>query len=102
MANKWADYLISAVKYNADHDHIIKVKTHEDKGDKVGSSYEENRETVVANIKKGKTYMTILKNKEGKWDRGAPVEIIRINGKEFIRTDKNQTESDNLGELPEF
>lgn len=102
MVNKWADFLISAVRYNADHDYIDKVKTHEDEGDEVGSFYEEKRETVISNLKKGKTYMTILKNKEGKWNKGASVEIIRVNNKEFIRTDKNQTESDNLGELPEF
>ena len=49
--------------------HIDKVKTHEDKGDKITPSYEEDRETVVANINKGKTYCTILK-KEEKWHKG--------------------------------
>lgn len=99
--DKWADYLISAVRYDAEHTHIDKVKAHEDKGGKITPSYEEDRETVVANINRGKTYCTILK-KEGKWHKGEIVGIIVVNNREFIRTDKNKTESDNLGELPEF
>ncbi len=102
MINKWADFLISMAGYNTDHTNIIKVATHIDNGNSVGSSFEENRQTVVTNIKNGKTYYTILKNKDGEWNKGAPVDIINVNGKEFIRTDRNQTESDNLGELPEF
>jgi len=102
MVDKWADFLISKAGYNTDHTSIIKVTTHADNGDSVGSPFEETRQIVVSNIKNGKTYCTILKNKEGKWNKGAPVNIINVNGKEFIRTDRNQTESDNLGELPEF
>lgn len=102
MANKWADFLISKAGYSADHTNIIKVATHIDNGDSVGSPVEENRQTVVSNIKNGKTYCSILKNKDGKWEKGAQVEILNVRGREFIRTDKNMTESDNLGELPEF
>ena len=100
---KWADYLISKVKYNSDHTHIIKVLTHVDKGDKVGQpGKEENRETVIANLKKGYTYCTITKGAGGNWDKGQMVRKIIVKGKEYIRTDSNETEKDNLGELPEF
>ena len=103
MVDKWADFLISAVRYDEKHTHIVKVRTHKDLGEKVEKDFsEELRSTVVSNLKKGKTYMTSLKNKEGKWNKGAHVEIIKINGEEYIRTDGNQTESDNLGELPEL
>ncbi len=33
---------------------------------------------------------------------GAKVEIIRVKGIKYLRTDGNSTEADNLGELPEF
>jgi hypothetical protein len=36
MADKWADYLISAVRYDAAGTHIDKVRVHEDEGEKVG------------------------------------------------------------------
>ncbi len=32
--DKWADYLISVVQYDSDHTRIIKVRVHEDKGNK--------------------------------------------------------------------
>lgn len=100
MVEKWADFLISTVRYDADHTHIDKVRVHKDLGDNIGDAYEENRATVVSNLKNDKTYYTILKKE--KWAKGAPVEILNVKGKEFIRTDKNQVEADNLGELPEF
>lgn len=101
MSEKWADYLISAVKYNTDHDHIIKVRAHRDLGENVESKYtEEARSSVVSNLKNGKTYCTITKKE--KWVLGEQVKIIKINEKEFIKTYSNNKEEDNLGELPEF
>ncbi|RLF58886.1 MAG: DUF3892 domain-containing protein [Thermoplasmata archaeon] len=100
MTDKWADYLISAVKYNEKKYHIIKVRSHEDIGDKVGPSFEESRKTVVSNLKKGKTYCTIIMKE--KWTKGAPIKIVQINGKEFIKTYSNNKEEDNLGELQEL
>ena len=99
---KWADYLISAVRYDADKTRIEKVKVHQDLGDTVGSPSESTRSTVVANIKSGNSYMTILKGQNGKWKKGQEVHIIEIGNEEFIRTDKNPEASDNLENLPEF
>jgi hypothetical protein len=36
MADKWADFLISAVRYNQEGTNIDAVKLHEDKGETVG------------------------------------------------------------------
>jgi hypothetical protein len=100
---KWADYLISAVRYNAEKTHIDKVKVHEDLGDKMGSAVETPRSTVVTNIKNGKTYMTVSKNeKTGKYEKGEDVGIVTVNNTEYIRTDANSIAKDNLGKLPEF
>lgn len=100
--DKWADYLISKVNYDREHKHIVKVKTHEDKGDNVGPSYEEIRTQVILNLKNGKTYCTIILGENKNWKKGETVRIITVRGKEFIRTDRNETEKDNLGNLPEF
>lgn len=99
---KWADFLISAVRYDKDKKHIFKVKKHEDKGDNVGSAETVARTVVVSELKKGYTYMTIYKGDEGKWKKGEDVRIITVNNKEYIRTDANEKEADNLGNLPEF
>jgi hypothetical protein len=98
---KWADYLISAVRYDGDNSHIIKVKTHVDTGDGVDKPFEEKRETVISKLKNGKEYCTIIK-KDGNWKRGQMVHIVQVKGNEYIRTDKNETDKDNLGSLPEF
>ena len=88
--------------YDKEHAHIIKATAHDDNGEKIGVARAEDRMTIVANIKKGKSYCTILKGQDGKWKKGMRVDIVRVGQKEFIRTDGNQKESDNLGELPEL
>jgi len=98
---KWADFLISEVRYNAEHTHIDKVKTHIDTGGGVGKFYEEIRSQVISNLQNHKTYYTIVKKDDG-WHRGSKVDIFPVNNKLFIKTSPNQTEDDNLGELPEF
>lgn len=99
---KWADYGISAVKYNSAHTHIDKVRIHPDNGDKMGQSVEQARTDIVNAIKKGTTFVTILKGDDGKWKKGQPVYIIKINGVEYIKTVDNGKAEDNLGNLPEF
>jgi len=98
---KWADFLISAVRYNAQKTHIDKVRSHKDEGDNVGTGEETTREDIVRKIKEGKTFVTIYKSND-KWKKGEDVRIVDIDGQEYIRTDRNRTKKDNLGELPEF
>jgi hypothetical protein len=99
--DKWADFCISAVRYDADETHIERVKVHEDLGDKIGGGKDTEREIVVANIDNGKTYVTIRK-KEGKWNKGEDVHIVTVKGKKYIRTDKNAVTKDNLENLPTY
>lgn len=99
---KWADYGISSVRYNDERSHIVKVKVHEDKGDRFGSAEEWSRHQVVSAMEGGKTFVTILKGTDDKWKKGQDVHIITVKGVKYIRTDKNQRASDNLENLPEF
>lgn len=99
--DKWADYGISAVKYNSEHTHIERVRIHPDKGDKIGESTEHSREAIIDAIKQGTTFVTIVKGSDG-WRKGQPVYIIKVGGTEFIKTVDNGLESDNLENLPEF
>lgn len=102
MTDKWAAYLISAVRYNAAETHIDAVKLHEDSGDTVGSSAEKRRVEIVALLEGGTTISTIFKTQDGKWRQGAEVRIITVEGKKYIRTDADATKADNLGNLPRF
>jgi hypothetical protein len=98
---KWADYLISKVRYNEQHTRIIKVIQHLDNDASVGGGTEVTRLDVVDNLKKGKTYCTIYWNNT-QWSKGDNVIPYKKDGEYFIRTDGNKIEQDNLGNLPEF
>lgn len=99
---KWADYLISAVRYNSEHTHIDQVKAHEDKGDSFGEGKVYNRLNVVDAIKKGTTFVTIYKNSAEKYNKGQKVNVITIKGINYLKTVDNGKEEDNLDNLPEF
>lgn len=99
---KWAHFGISAVRYNTEHTHLEKVLMHPDDRESIGRATEQNRVHIIAAIKKGITFVTILKSNEGKWKKGQPVRIIMINGTEYIKTEENPKECDNLEHLPDF
>jgi hypothetical protein len=99
---KWADYCISAVRYNPERTHIVKVKVHINSGDTIGTATEWTRSEVVAAIGAGKTFVTMTCTTDGKWNKGEDVRIIIVYGVKYIRTDANSKASDNLGNLPEF
>jgi hypothetical protein len=101
--SKWADYGISAVKFNYAHTHIDKLRCHPDNGNSIESSTDYNRGDVIAAIKnKDITFVTIFKNRQGKWEKGQPVYIIRVRGVEYLKTVDNGKAADNLDNLPEF
>ena len=102
MADKWADYLISAVRYNAAETHIEKVRVHVDKGDKIGSASDWARSEVITRLEAGYSFVTIVLGSNDKWQLGATVQIVVIHGEKFIRTDADRTKEDNLGSLPRF
>jgi len=100
--DKWADYCISAVSYNSKKTHIEKVKVHKDHGNTIGNPSVWLRTKVVSSLENGNTFVTISNGTEGKWNKGADVRIVIVNGTKYIRTDMNQKAGDNLGNLPEF
>lgn len=100
--NKWADYGISAVRYNATHQHIDRVRIHPDNGETIGAPAEYARADIVTAIKKGITFVTIFKGTDGNWKKGQPIYIIKVHNVEYIKTVDNGKAADNLENLPEF
>lgn len=99
--DKWADYLVTAVRYNGRRTHIDAVKACADRGDSVGAEVVMTRQSVVASMDRY-TFMTANKGSDGKLTKGARIEAIVVNGVTYLRTDANRTPADNLGNLPEF
>ena len=98
---KWADYLISAVRYSADHKYITEMKYFEDKNGSMGQEKIVDRATVAADVKKGRKYMTVY-SVGNNWRKGDKVRSFIVDGEFFIRADKNKVNRDNLGTLPQF
>ena len=99
---KWADFLISEVRYSPDHKRIVQVKQHQDLDGEVGEGEIVNRDVVSSNIKKGIRYMTIHNGSSKTWKRGNIVRTFLVDGEYYIRIDKNKVGLDNLGMLNEF
>jgi len=100
MARK-ADYCVSAVCYQVTDNSkfIISARVHFFTDGRAGVSEEWSRERIVRSVEDGKVFYTILKEND-KWRWGEEVHVIEVKGKKYIRTDPNQKEEDNLGELP--
>lgn len=97
---KWADYLISEVKYGKNHQiEQAKIHTEDEKGVDQGTLVD--RSQISHNIKNGKSYKTIFHGLKG-WKLGDTVQLNRVGGDSFIRIDKNKTEQDFLGPILQF
>lgn len=60
------------------------------------------RSDVLDTLRKNENFCTITQGTDNKWHQGAKVEIITINGVDYIKTVKDSTKKDNLGELLPF
>lgn len=99
---KWADYGISAVRYDSDDQYIDKVKVHKDNGNTIETGETWSRKDVLSEMDDDKTFVTILKGDDDKWKKGQDVHIITVDGQRFLRTDANKRSKDNLENLPKF
>jgi hypothetical protein len=96
MASKWADYVITAVRFNPAGTHIEEVRVREDTGDKLTAATTKTRASVVSQIEAGYSYCTATEGSDGKWQCGAAVKIITIGGERFIKTKPDSIKKDNL------
>lgn len=101
---KWADYLISAVRYEETETtkHISELKVYPDYSDGMGVEQIWSRQSVINAIDEEKTFKTIYINRDGKWVMGEDVRKVKVGKDYFLRTDANSKDKDNLGDLPEF
>ncbi len=101
--DKWADYLVSAVRTSSDQKFIDSVECHSDFGCVVCENIVLSRGELILNMKKGCTYATVFRTAIGKWRKGQEVHLINVNGQDFLRTDtKSNLASDNFDDVPEL
>ncbi|MGB9980595.1 DUF3892 domain-containing protein [Methanobacterium sp.] len=97
---KWADYGISAVRFNGKGTYIDQVRVHKDKGNAIGDAEIWSREQIVTALEHNYTFITILNGSQGIWSEGQKVNIVHVDGSKYIRTDEDHNPSDNLVNLP--
>ena len=92
---------IYAVHYDTEKRHITKVKGQISTGGTLGPLQVLTKAEILAKIDADWIVATVVKNDEG-GDKLTDVIPCTINGKRYIKTVPNDTEEDNLGELPTF
>jgi hypothetical protein len=103
MMDRWADYLISAVRYEETFTKktISHCKVHPDNGDTVGPGTTWSKEEVMEAIIKGNTFVTISKDDRGKWKRGINIFLLMAN-EVYLNTGNIKDTEDFLINIPEF
>jgi hypothetical protein len=100
---KWADYLISAIRYeNETNNNLFAyLKVHQDNGEEIGAGSTWSRDEVINAMHDGKTFYTIQKSNTGEWKKGSIVSLITKNGKTIL-TDYEYTDLDYLADVQEL
>jgi hypothetical protein len=102
MAEKWADYVITAVRFNVAGTHIDSVQTREDDGTSISDPpTTKSRASVVNLLENGYTFCTATAS-DGKWEKGSMVKIVTIDHQKYIKTNPDNRRRDNLDNLPTF
>ena len=97
---KWADYLISEVRYDKNH-LISRAKRHEDNENGISNANTVDRIKISSDIAKGFSYLTIY-NQMSNWKKGNKINFFRIDGQPYLRIDKNKVNQDYLGDITEI
>ncbi|HUA10408.1 MAG TPA: hypothetical protein VMA83_00205 [Solirubrobacteraceae bacterium] len=99
MIEKWADFLITAVRFNSAGTHIVFVEARADRG-AVGKACLLSRTEVIETLESGYTYCTAIESGASKWEMGAAVEIVTVHDQPFMKTAPDEIACDNLGDVP--
>ena len=102
---KWADYLITKVRYNEDNNFIEYLEVRKDKGFFVEDGELKRREIIIDSMKEGISFFTakkVTKNDKTLWIKGGKVYLVNAFGNYYIRTDELKLEKDHLENLDEM
>jgi len=101
---KWANYIITAVRFNSAGTHIEEVQVYEydAENNQLVNMDIKRRASVVTAIDSGYTVCTATTNSGGTYSYGAAVEVVAIDEEKFIKTKADTSKKDNLDNLPKF
>ncbi len=100
---KWADYCIVGVHFAADHKWVDVVRILPDTGDLLVTGLIMARQQIIAGIRRGMTFTTALPDPvQLSYTKGPAVNIVTVDGGEYLRTDTALLAADHLSDVPEF
>lgn len=97
-----ANFGISQVQYDQEDKVIEMVRVHDIADENIGYGEVWKRHQVLEQLDAGKNFITIIRGQDGAWMKGQHIHRYTVNGKSYLRTDSNETDRDNLEQLPNF
>jgi hypothetical protein len=104
LVRKWADYIVSAARYDSTRAHLERVRVQRHQGATIDPSVTElTRSELLDLLIARTTFVTATERPEDRaWVKGQWVGIVTIRRQPYIRTDRIRSRSDYLGRLAEF
>lgn len=99
---KWADFLVSAVRYSDDRNRIDQLRVHADLDDRIGPGDIWLLPTLLNALKSGLVVHTVHRDCNCDLVKGGRLRTIELDGEIFVRTDDVIDRADLLDTLPEF
>jgi hypothetical protein len=99
---KWAYYLISAVRYDGTGERIERVLVHEYWLHVIVGGAAWPRRNIRMALERASEVCTIRKASDGSWLRGEDVHLVEVDGATYLRTDDEPVARDDLGDLRTF
>lgn len=84
--NKWADYGVSSVKYDADRRIAKYFRVHPDRGDHLGPPAEYDRPTIIDALKSGLSFVAV-ESEGSEWRKGRALTLETVRNAEFLSID---------------
>lgn len=97
-----AEYAISAVRYSEDRSTICRVRAHEVRPGSVGPPLEITREHLLAAVRRGMRFLAIRTDARGRYSAPAPVRLVEVGGRTYLRCDARAGSSDCLEGIEDF
>ncbi len=104
---KWANYVITGVRYDHGvYSHgtkIALVEVRMDLGNRLGFAQFWTRQHIVDAIRQDhETFETALPAGDDAWKRGGHLQLVRVNGMDYLRVDRTDFACDDLGRIADI
>ncbi len=99
---KWADYCISAVRYDKDRRFIEMAVVHVDEGEAIGDGHAYPRDEIIKAFGLLKSFATISGDPQNGWRKSGEMRAVEYKGMKYLRADNAKEGFDSVGCLPEF